>query len=62
VVIPDLSGLSPADAADRLEGLGLVVGGTRGPPNRTVVGTDPAAGTTVRRGSQVTIVSGRDDD
>lgn len=58
VIIPDLVGSSPAEAADRLEGLGLVVAGTRGPPNQPVVGTDPEVGSSVRRGTQVTIVTG----
>lgn len=60
VTIPDLRGRTPSEAADVLEGLGLVVAGTRGPPNQNVVSTDPEAGTTVRRGTEVTIITGRD--
>jgi serine/threonine-protein kinase len=62
VNVPDLAGRTPSEAADILEGLGLVVAGTRGPPNQNVVGTDPEAGTTVRRGSEVTIITGRARD
>jgi serine/threonine-protein kinase len=62
VEVPDVSGRSSAEAADALEAAGLVVAGTRGPPNQPVRGTDPQAGTSVRRGSEVTIVTGRDND
>ena len=62
VEVPDVSGRTSAEAADALEAAGLVVAGTRGPPNQHVRGTDPQAGTTVRRGSEVTIVTGRDNN
>jgi serine/threonine-protein kinase len=62
VEVPDVSGRSSAEAADALEAAGLVVAVTRGPPNQPVRGTDPQAGTSVRRGSEVTIVTGRDND
>ncbi len=58
VPVPSVAGLSVVDAGNKLEAAGLVVSGTQGSPTKPVVGTSPAAGTTVRKGSAVTIVTG----
>lgn len=57
VSVPSVAGLSAADAATRLEAAGLVVSSTRGSPANKVTGTDPAAGTQVRRGTSVVIIT-----
>ncbi|MDH4145307.1 MAG: PASTA domain-containing protein [Acidimicrobiia bacterium] len=64
VTVPDLVGMTEADARSRLEGLGLranvttaeVARGTGG----KVLRHDPRSGAVVNRGSTVTIVVGRD--
>lgn len=58
VQVPATNGLSAVDADKRLRDAGLQVVGTQGSPARPVQGTNPAAGTTVRRGTQVTIITG----
>lgn len=55
VVVPDVSGLSVADATARIEALGLYVNGVDGNPTRKVTGTNPAAGTTVKKGVSVSL-------
>jgi eukaryotic-like serine/threonine-protein kinase len=55
VVVPNVFGLSAVVAAQRLEAIGLVVSSIFGSPTRTVTGTNPASGTTVRIGSSITI-------
>jgi serine/threonine-protein kinase len=56
-VIPDVSRLSVADAADALQKAGYVVAGVDGNPTRTVVGTNPPAGTPAKQGTGVTIIT-----
>jgi eukaryotic-like serine/threonine-protein kinase len=58
VEVPATRGLSAAEAAQRLQAAGLVVTSTQGSPANAVTGTSPAAGTTVRRGSSVVIITG----
>jgi eukaryotic-like serine/threonine-protein kinase len=55
VTIPNLFGLSALSAAQRLEGIGLVVTSINGSPTRNVTASIPAAGTTVRIGSSVAL-------
>jgi serine/threonine-protein kinase len=57
VVVPDLRGRTAANAADELQSKGLRVSGTQGSPANQVTGTNPAAGTTVKRGTSVTIIT-----
>ncbi len=57
VQVPDVSGLSISEAANRLSGSGLTVAGVQGNPVNPVKRTSPAAGQTVRRGSQVTLIT-----
>jgi serine/threonine-protein kinase len=67
VEVPDVIGLTVNEAEDLLESHGLesevdAKGGSKG--RRRVEGQDPAPGTTVRRGTEVTlhISEGRDED
>jgi serine/threonine-protein kinase len=57
VPVPNVTGLSVQQAAEILEDAGLVVTSTTGSPTRPVVSTNPSAGTSVRRGSSVTITT-----
>lgn len=57
VVVPDVVGLSAAEASDQLEAAGFVVVDTVGPPNRPVLVTDPPAGESRRQGERITIVT-----
>ena len=59
VVVPDVVGMSAADAADVLTSAGLVVTDTDGPPNKDVLATDPPAGESVRQGTGVIIFTRR---
>ncbi|MGZ4709846.1 MAG: protein kinase domain-containing protein, partial [Acidimicrobiales bacterium] len=58
VTIPSVKGMSLADAAAALQSAGLTVSGTQGSPLGKVQGTNPAAGTVVRRGTTVVIITG----
>lgn len=55
VVVPDVDGKSVVDAAAALEKAGLTVSDTKGSPTKPVSRTDPAGGTTVRKGTSVTL-------
>jgi membrane peptidoglycan carboxypeptidase len=59
VQVPDVSGMSPADAQSAIEGAGLsfVQGGERSSsvPAGQVAGSDPGAGANAARGSTVTV-------
>lgn len=57
IVVPDVVGMSAAEASDRLEAEGFEVVDTVGPPNRPVLITDPPAGERWRLGKAVTIVT-----
>ena len=52
--VPDLKGLTSSDAAARLAEAGLALGTVNG--TGVVVNQDPAAGTSVPQGAQVTVV------
>ena len=58
VTVPDVSKRSVTDAANALQGVGLTVSGTQGNPLGTVKGTNPAAGTSVRKGTAVLLIIG----
>ncbi|HEX2850187.1 MAG TPA: PASTA domain-containing protein [Acidimicrobiales bacterium] len=55
VAVPDLRGLSEADAGSKLQAAGLQLGDRFGPPNKRVFDTNPPAGTQVKKGSSVDI-------
>ncbi len=57
IELRDVSGLTPAEAADALESDRIVVAGVVGPPNRPVASTDPVAGTLIQEGSSVSLVT-----
>jgi serine/threonine-protein kinase len=57
VKVPDVTGMSVVEAGNELEAVGLVVSGTQGSPTKPVASTTPAAGTQVRKGSSVTIIT-----
>lgn len=59
ITVPDVSGMSASDAADELTALGFVVSDTDGPPNRNVIATDPPAGESLRKGSDIIIFTRR---
>lgn len=59
ITVPDVSGMSASDAADELTALGFVVSDTDGPPNRDVIATDPPAGESLRKGSDIIIFTRR---
>ncbi len=64
VTVPDVKGLSVDEAEAKLEAVGLQVSGTKGSTRRDVTRTDPAAGTEVKPGSRVGLVTsgaGADD-
>jgi serine/threonine-protein kinase len=58
VPVPSTNGMSAAAAATELQRAGLTVSGTQGSPANPVRGTNPPAGTMVRRGTAVTIITG----
>jgi serine/threonine-protein kinase len=55
VTVPDIFGDFPDSVADLLEGLGLEIAGTFGPPNRPVIDSDPSPGEEVEPGTLVTL-------
>jgi serine/threonine-protein kinase len=57
--IPNVAGQSVQDAAAQLQAAGFSVSGVDGNPGRTVVGTNPPAGTKARKGTGVTIITRR---
>jgi eukaryotic-like serine/threonine-protein kinase len=57
VVIPDVTGLDVPSAAAALRNAGLTIGDTDGPPDTTVIATDPGPGTTVAFGFPVRIIT-----
>jgi len=59
IVVPEVAGMSASDAADELTALGFVVSDTDGPPNREVIATDPPAGESLRKGSDIIIFTRR---
>jgi beta-lactam-binding protein with PASTA domain len=56
-VVPGVQGDTVTQATTALQNDGLVVAGVSGNPNGTVAGTQPAQGTTVPTGSNVTILA-----
>jgi serine/threonine-protein kinase len=57
IAVPDVAGISPAEAADVLTAAGFVVVDTAGPPNQPVIGTSPAAGESHRKGTEIVILT-----
>jgi eukaryotic-like serine/threonine-protein kinase len=57
VAVPDVRGNSAAEAAQRLQAAGLRVSGTQGSPANAATGTNPSAGTIVRKDTAVTIIT-----
>ncbi|MDH3302691.1 MAG: PASTA domain-containing protein [Acidimicrobiia bacterium] len=55
ITVPEVVGLRAAEAADILEAAGFVVVDTEGPPNGPVINTDPAEGTSHRKGTSIRI-------
>jgi serine/threonine-protein kinase len=55
ITVPDVTGMPAAEAADLLQAAGFVVVDTEGPPNGPVIGTDPAASSTHRKGTSIRI-------
>jgi len=53
VDVPDVKGLSVEDAGKAIEAAGLKVSGIDGSPTKNVIGSDPDAKTTVKKGSDV---------
>ncbi len=56
ITVPYLLGVTPQEAFDQLESLGLQ-GTLDGQPNRTVVGTNPINGSTLHLGDTVQVIS-----
>ncbi|HWC09876.1 MAG TPA: PASTA domain-containing protein, partial [Acidimicrobiales bacterium] len=54
-VVPDLKGLTVADATGRLEAVGLKVGVVYGPAGGKVFLTTPGSGTKVKKGSSISL-------
>jgi eukaryotic-like serine/threonine-protein kinase len=59
VEVPNVLDMSPEDAADALEAVGLRVSDVVGSPNRDVIDTSPPPGTLVDPGSSVTLYTRR---
>jgi eukaryotic-like serine/threonine-protein kinase len=57
VEIPNVEGQSASDAQTTLEGVGLCVSDTQGPPNNAVIATDPPAGTVVEAGTCIIVIT-----
>ena len=57
VAVPDVRGLDPSAAADILVAEGFCISDTDGPPNTSVLVTDPQAGTVLPFGSCIRIVT-----
>jgi beta-lactam-binding protein with PASTA domain len=55
VEVPNVTSATVETASKRLEGAGLVANVENFSPGKSVRAQDPAAGTTVRRGSKVTL-------
>jgi len=56
VTVPNVVGLSLADATTQLTGAGLTVGQVAGPPTGIVIATGPNAGAVVKRTSAVNVL------
>lgn len=59
VTVPNVAGMTASAAADALTLAGFVVIDTDGPPNRDVIATDPPAGESLRKGSDIIIFTRR---
>jgi beta-lactam-binding protein with PASTA domain/tRNA A-37 threonylcarbamoyl transferase component Bud32 len=57
VAVPDVSGLSVADADTELRRVGLYASAVQGSPVRTVRSSDPGAGHQVKRGAGVVLIT-----
>jgi beta-lactam-binding protein with PASTA domain/tRNA A-37 threonylcarbamoyl transferase component Bud32 len=58
VPLPDLKGQTADQAKATVESLGLVLGGSSGPPASPVLATSPPAGTPVKRGTAIFLLLG----
>jgi serine/threonine-protein kinase len=58
VAVPNLIGLTPAQATQALAGVGLALGPVTGKPNGTVVSTTPSPGASAPRNAKVALVLG----
>jgi eukaryotic-like serine/threonine-protein kinase len=57
IAVPDVAGLTEASASQALADAGFEVGSRDGPARRLVRGTDPPAGTMLREGATVNIIT-----
>ncbi|HEX4979531.1 MAG TPA: PASTA domain-containing protein [Acidimicrobiales bacterium] len=57
VAVPDVSGMTVTEADEKLRSVGLVASGVQGSPTKLVVASTPRAGTSVKKGSGVTLVT-----
>ncbi|MBK5223993.1 MAG: PASTA domain-containing protein, partial [Acidimicrobiia bacterium] len=57
VTVPDVEGMSEKDAVAELRAAGFGIGDRIGPPRRSVLATDPLAGESVRKGTEITIIT-----
>ncbi len=62
IVVPDTDGMRGAEADQVLTDAGFVVVDTVGPPNGFVLATDPPAGESHRQGTEVRIITRRQDN
>lgn len=59
IEVPNVVGMTAAEAADVLTGAGFIVIDTVGPPNSEVLATDPPAGESHRQGTEIVIFTRR---
>ncbi len=57
LIPPGIVGMSVAEASAALEARGLTVSGVSGNPGKPVTGADPGVGSSVKRGSGVTLIT-----
>ena len=57
VPVPEVGGMTVTEAEERLNAAGLRVGQVKGSPSRLVVRSEPGAGSQVKKGSSITLVT-----
>lgn len=57
VAVPDVAGMTVTEADEKLRAAGLTTSGVQGSPSKLVVGSNPRAGTQVKKGSGVTLIT-----
>jgi serine/threonine-protein kinase len=62
VEVPDVAGMTAPDAVKAMEAVGLSVSGTDGSPSDKVKASDPVAGTVVKKGSSVKLITAKPDE